>query len=66
MCHMTHVMRHMSLAMSFFGQSGGASWLRVCYQRGLPCLAFGQSGGASWLEGLVSTGPTLCSFYKCI
>ena len=32
--------------ISSFGQSGGASQLRVCYQRGLPCLVFGQSDGA--------------------
>ena len=39
-CHMSHVTCHMSfcLFLFFFGQSGGASCWRVCYQRGLPRL----------------------------
>ena len=48
-CHMSHVTWHMSHVMChisilslylFFGQSGGASWWRVCYQLGLPRLVF--------------------------
>ena len=34
MCHVSHIY--------FFLQSGGASWWRVCYQRGLPRLAYKQ------------------------
>ena len=30
--------------LSFFGQSTGASWLRVCYQLGLPCLVKSTPG----------------------
>ena len=48
-CHMSHVTRHMShvlchvsllLLFIFVGKSCGASWWRVCYQRGLPHLIF--------------------------
>ena len=44
MCHVSHVTRHMLRVMFFlnfffiFGQSGGASRWRVCYQQGLPRL----------------------------
>ena len=37
MCHVSHVIFFLS---SFFGKSGGASWWRVCSQRGLPRLVF--------------------------
>ena len=47
MCHVSHVTRHMSLVTChvthvtfFLLQNGGASWCRVCYQRGLPRLVF--------------------------
>ena len=30
--------------LSFCGQSGGDSWQRVCYQRGLPCLVKSPPG----------------------
>ena len=32
-CHMSHVLFHL-----FLLQSGEASWCRVCYQQGRPCL----------------------------
>ena len=53
--HLSHVMCHMSRArvtchlsgdtchilfIFFFGQSGGISRQRLCYQRGLPCLVY--------------------------
>ena len=42
MCHMSRVTCHMSCVFFYFvfGQSGGASQWRVCYQRGLPSLVF--------------------------
>ena len=42
-CHMSCVMCHLLPVMFFlffFGQSGGASRWRVCYQQGLPRLVF--------------------------
>ena len=41
MCHMSRVTCHVSgvtycVSQFFFGQSGGASLLSVCHQRGLP------------------------------
>ena len=44
-CHMSGVTCHVScvtflLYIFFCGQSGGASWWRVCYQRGLPVYFF--------------------------
>ena len=42
MCHVSRVTCHMSILFFYFtkkiGQSDGASWWRVCYQRGLPRL----------------------------
>ena len=47
MCHISHVKCHVSdvtchsfFLLLFFGQSGGASRWRVCYQRGLPSQFF--------------------------
>ena len=49
MCHMSCITYHVSHVMSHMskkeeeeekGYIGGASWWRVCYQRGLPCLVF--------------------------
>ena len=40
-CHVSDVRCHFFL--SFFGQSGGTSRWRVCYQRGLPRLVFTQT-----------------------
>ena len=37
-CHVSYVT--ISFSFSFFLQRGEASQLRVCYQRGLPCLFF--------------------------
>ena len=40
-CHMSCVKKiHIFLLFSFFGQCGGVSRWRVCYQRGLPLLVF--------------------------
>ena len=46
-CHVSHVTCHILRVICpifciflFFGQSSRASWLRVCYQRGLPRLVF--------------------------
>ena len=36
-CHVSRVL-FLLIVSSFFGQSWGASWWRVCYQRGLPRL----------------------------
>ena len=54
-CHMSHVACHISKKIysyflfvflySFFRQGGGASWWRVCYQRGLPRLVYSSYGG---------------------
>ena len=48
-CHVSRVTGPMSKKLHFFfflhkkkfGQSGGASWWSVCYQRGLPRLVLG-------------------------
>ena len=53
MCHMSHVTCHVShitskfffhlkkkLSLKIIGPSGGTSWWRVCYQRGLPRLVY--------------------------
>ena len=37
-CYVSGVISQVSVFLSFFGQSGGASPWRVCYQRGLPHL----------------------------
>ena len=44
-CHMSHITCHMShvsflflFIIPFFWQNGGATWWRVCYQKGLPHL----------------------------
>ena len=50
MCHMSHVTCHMEMSLdifylflsSFFWQSGGAIWLKVCYHWGLPCLVWSK------------------------
>ena len=59
MCHVSGVM------YIFFGQSGGASWWRVFYQRGLPRLVFFMFSivfpGARWWVGFVSL-ISLCMF----
>ena len=53
MCHMSHVRNHVShvtshvshiiylfiLQQKEIGRSGGATWVRVCYQWGVPRLA---------------------------
>ena len=39
-CRMSHVTYHMSHVTCKMSQSGGASWWRVCYQRGLLRLVF--------------------------
>ena len=40
-CHVSHARCHMLCVTSeVAGVSGGASWWRVCYQWGLPCLVF--------------------------
>ena len=49
-CHVSCVTCHMS-HLIFFLQSGVASWWRVCYQWGLPCLFFTAS--LMFLKGLV-------------
>ena len=38
-CYVLRVICHIFF-LSFFGQSGEAYWLGVCYQRGLPRLVF--------------------------
>ena len=43
-CQVLHVI--FFLYLFFFLQSGGASWWRVCYQRGLPRLVSAQKGVA--------------------
>ena len=43
---------------------GGTSRWRVCYQRGLPRLVFTKWWSLSG-EGLLSTGPTQYSLYRC-
>ena len=43
-CHSSHITCYMSYLvyffLSFFLHCGWASWLRVCYPRGLPCKYF--------------------------
>ena len=39
-CQVSGVVCHMSYVKCFFLQSGGAYQGRVCYQRGLSCLAY--------------------------
>ena len=39
-CHMSHVLCHMSREFFFFFLSVGATWGRVCYHRGLPRLVW--------------------------
>ena len=41
-CVTCHISR---ITCPFFFLRGGASWCRVCYQRGLPSLVFGSQGG---------------------
>ena len=49
--HMSRVWCHMShffiIIIIFFGQSGGVSCWRVCYQRGLPRLFFMYPAGSN-------------------
>ena len=40
MCHVSCVTCHVSYIYFFLLQNGGASWWRVCYQRGRPRLVF--------------------------
>ena len=44
MCHMLTVTCHKSQQQKMYGQSGKASWWRVYYQWGLPCLVYTCSG----------------------
>ena len=43
---------------SFFGQSGGATWLRVCYQQGLPRLVFKEMHAKGFSLDIVCVLPT--------
>ena len=47
MCHVSRVTCHMSRVTKKNGKSGGASRLRVCYQRGLPRLVLRRE--ALWI-----------------
>ena len=53
-CHVSHVMRHVSHVKK--NNNGGASWWRVCYQRGLPRLVFWLENSAkAWYFGRRNT-----------
>ena len=64
-CHVSHFTgpkKNLHILIFFFfyvkkiGQSGGASWWRVCYQRGLPRLVF----TLTWFE------PEIFYQKKCV
>ena len=69
-CHLSHVTCHMShvTCQSYLyhfkkiGQSGGASWWRVCYQRSLPRLVYSNGKPSQELVCLfrIPTDPITC------
>ena len=67
MCHLSPATCHLSHAYFFLnGQSGGASWWRVCYQRGLPrlVLVFTPSSVKFFSPSLIL--PPQVEIYKSI
>ena len=67
-CHLSHVTGHVSCVMcqvpcaTFFLQSGGAFCLRVCYQRGLPCLVYVQKDVLKVFSGQFDSSPVKASY----
>ena len=78
--HMSHIMCHVSCVtchashvfffFSFFGQSGEAYRLRVCYKRGLPrpvVEKHGYTGSVNNLRSLKGGSPRLiCAIYLIV
>ena len=61
--HVTHITCHMACVTCHFifffsGQSGGASWWRVCYQRGLPRLVLPLDWNVTvWWSSHIAASP---------
>ena len=71
MFHMSHVTCHMSRVichMNFFGgvgQSGGANWWRLCYERGLPRLVLNTVDYNIIEYNTADTVQFLCVYRSC-